>query len=46
MNKTMDQFLFSGIPTLYLVNREGKIVKSYTGYVPEVEEKIKEIFGF
>ena len=46
INKTMDQFLFSGIPTLYLVNREGKIVKSYTGYVPEVEEKIKEIFGF
>lgn len=46
MNKTMDQFLFSGIPTVYLVDREGKIVKSYTGYVPEVEEKIKEIFGF
>jgi thiol-disulfide isomerase/thioredoxin len=46
MNKTMDQFLFSGIPTLYLVDREGKIVKSYTGYVPEVEEKIKEVFGF
>jgi thiol-disulfide isomerase/thioredoxin len=46
MNKTMDQFLFSGIPTLYLIDREGKIVKSYTGYAPEVDEKIKEIFGF
>lgn len=44
-NKTMDQFLFSGIPTLYLVDKEGKIVKSYTGYSPELETKLKEIFG-
>ena len=45
INKTMDLFLFSGIPTIYLVDREGKIVKSYIGYGPEVDEKVKELFG-
>ncbi len=44
-NKTMDTFLFSGIPTLYLVDREGKIVKSFTGYSEELESRLKEIFG-
>jgi thiol-disulfide isomerase/thioredoxin len=42
-NKTMQKFLFSGIPTLYLINKEGKIVSSYTGYSPNVEQKIAEL---
>ena len=44
-NATMKQFLFSGIPTLYLIDKEGKIVSSYTGYTPMLETKLKEIFG-
>ncbi|MGN6416505.1 MAG: TlpA family protein disulfide reductase [Pseudobacter sp.] len=44
-NKTMDTFLFSGIPTLYLIDRDGKIVKSYTGYSTDLEVKLKEVFG-
>lgn len=44
-NKTMDTFLFSGIPTLYLIDRDGKIVKSYTGYSTDLEAKLKEVFG-
>lgn len=43
-NKTMDTYLFSGIPTLYLIDREGKIVKSYTGYSADLDAKLKEIF--
>ncbi|HWJ30444.1 MAG TPA: TlpA disulfide reductase family protein, partial [Flavisolibacter sp.] len=42
-NKTMQKFLFSGIPTIYIVDREGKIVSSYTGFTPAVEQKISEI---
>ncbi|QEC44498.1 TlpA family protein disulfide reductase [Pseudobacter ginsenosidimutans] len=44
-NKTMDKFLFSGIPTLYLIDREGKIVQSYTGYSTDLEAKLKEAFS-
>lgn len=46
ISKTMDLFLFSGIPTLYLVDREGKIIKQFTGFSADVEEKVKQIFGF
>lgn len=46
MNKTMDLFLFSGIPTLYLVDREGKIIQKYTGYSQQVDDRIKKIFEF
>ncbi|WP_295129451.1 redoxin family protein [uncultured Chitinophaga sp.] len=40
-DKTMSDFQFSGIPTLYLIDREGKIVSKYTGYSPEAEAGIK-----
>lgn len=43
-NETMQKFLFSGIPTLYLVDRQGKIVARYTGYNENMEKKIAEIF--
>ncbi|MBC9929827.1 TlpA family protein disulfide reductase [Chitinophaga qingshengii] len=44
-DKTMEQFQFSGIPTLYLVDREGKIVERFTGYGDDTEKKIKDIIA-
>ncbi|MBO9732844.1 MAG: TlpA family protein disulfide reductase [Chitinophaga sp.] len=41
-DKTMEQFQFSGIPTMYLVDREGKIIERITGYTEEADAKIKE----
>jgi len=43
-NETMKKFLFSGIPTLYLVNKEGKIINSYTGFTDNVKQKIDDLF--
>lgn len=40
---TMKQFQFSGIPTMYLVDPAGRIIKSYIGYGPEAEASIKSI---
>jgi thiol-disulfide isomerase/thioredoxin len=42
-NKTMQKFLFSGIPTIYIVDREGKIVGSFTGFGENVQKKIDEL---
>ncbi|MEO9022874.1 MAG: TlpA disulfide reductase family protein [Ginsengibacter sp.] len=42
-DKTMKQFQFSGIPTMYLIDPDGKIIKSYVGYSPETEAGIKLI---
>lgn len=42
-NNTMKTFLFSGIPTLYILNKEGKIVGSYTGFTEDVKNKIDQI---
>jgi len=42
-NKTMQTFLFSAIPTLYLVDRQGRIIGSYTGFTDNVEQKIKDL---
>jgi thiol-disulfide isomerase/thioredoxin len=44
IDKTMTSYMFSGIPTLYLLDRDGKIVDKYTGYSEELEEKLKQIF--
>lgn len=41
MDKTMKTFQFSGIPTMYLIDPNGKIIRSYTGYSPEAEANIK-----
>ena len=43
-NETMKKFLFSGIPTLYIVDKEGKIVGSYTGFTENVIKKIDSLF--
>ncbi len=42
-DKTMKTFLFSGIPTLYIVDKEGKIVGSFTGFGENVVQKIDEL---
>ncbi len=42
-DKTMKQFQFSGIPTMYLIDPAGNIIKSFTGYSPEAEKEIKSI---
>lgn len=42
--ETMSAFLFSIIPSLYLIDKEGKIVKFYAGFTEELEKKLKEIF--
>nr|WP_295866792.1 TlpA disulfide reductase family protein [uncultured Chitinophaga sp.] len=44
-DKTMEQFQFSGIPTLYLVDREGNILERFTGYSEEAEAKVKDIIA-
>lgn len=45
MDKTMEQFQFSGIPTMYFIDPDGKIIKSYTGYGPDTEAEIKSILN-
>ncbi|SKA33727.1 Peroxiredoxin [Chitinophaga eiseniae] len=44
-DKTMEQFQFSGIPTMYLIDREGKILERFTGYSEEAEAKVKDIIA-
>ena len=44
-DKTMKQFQFSGIPTMYLIDPAGHIIKSFTGYSPEAEKEIKTILN-
>lgn len=36
-----------GIPTTFLVNREGRILKRFDGYIPHdiVEKELKKVFG-
>jgi len=45
IKQTETDFMFSAVPTLYLLDREGRIVEKYTGYSEELEDKLKEIFG-
>jgi peroxiredoxin len=42
-DKTMEMYQFSGIPTLYLIDRDGKIVTKFTGYGPDAEKEIKNV---
>lgn len=41
--KTMEQFQFSGIPTLYLIDPNGNIVTKYTGFGADTESQIQHI---
>lgn len=40
---TMEAFQFSGVPTFYMVDREGKIITKFLGYGPDTEAAIKSI---
>ena len=42
-DSTMKQFQFSGVPTLYMVDPDGKIITTFLGYGPEAEQRIREI---
>jgi thiol-disulfide isomerase/thioredoxin len=44
-NGTMNTFLFSAIPTMYLVDRDGKIIGSYTGFTDNVRQRIEKLFS-
>jgi len=45
-NKTMETFLFNGIPTLFLVDDKGNIIKQFMGYSKELNSLLKGIFGY
>jgi peroxiredoxin len=45
IDKTQKDYMFSGIPTLYLLDPNGNIVEKYTGYSEELEEKLKQVFA-
>lgn len=42
--KTLGEFMIAGIPTLYLINREGVIVEKYTGFSTKLKAQLEEIF--
>jgi thiol-disulfide isomerase/thioredoxin len=43
-NKTLADFMIIGIPTLYLIDREGKIVEKYTGFNSKLKTQLGDIF--
>lgn len=43
-NQTMANFMIVGIPTLFLIDREGKIVDKYTGFSAKLKTQLEEIF--
>lgn len=43
-NQTMASFMIIGIPTLYLIDREGKIVEKYTGFSTRLKSQLEEAF--
>ncbi|MBV4357611.1 TlpA family protein disulfide reductase [Pinibacter aurantiacus] len=42
-NATMKNFLFSGIPTIYLIDKQGKIVSKYTGFSADSAKEIEKV---
>ena len=42
-DETMKQFQFSGVPTFYMVDPNGKIIKTFSGYGPDTEAEIQSI---
>ncbi|NML23908.1 TlpA family protein disulfide reductase [Pseudoflavitalea sp. G-6-1-2] len=45
IRKTQTEYMFSGVPTLYLIDGEGKIVDKFLGYTDEAEASIKAILN-
>ncbi|MFC3196119.1 TlpA family protein disulfide reductase [Parapedobacter deserti] len=43
--ETMRNFMIIGIPTLYLIDPEGRIIEKYTGYSTKINSRLSEIFG-
>jgi len=43
-NKTLADFMIIGIPTLYLIDRDGKIVEKYTGFSQKLKTQLATIF--
>lgn len=43
-NKTLADFMIVGIPTLYLIDRDGKIIEKYTGFSAGLKKQLQEIF--
>ncbi|MCK7554929.1 AhpC/TSA family protein [Chitinophaga sedimenti] len=44
-NKTLSDFMIQGIPTMFLLDRDGKIVERFTGYSSRLDELLKEKMG-
>ncbi|MDH7460148.1 TlpA disulfide reductase family protein [Chitinophagaceae bacterium 26-R-25] len=44
-NATMKNFLFSGIPTIYLIDKQGNIVSKYTGFSAESAKEIEKVLS-
>jgi thiol-disulfide isomerase/thioredoxin len=44
-NATMKNFLFSGIPTIYLIDKQGKIVSKYTGFSADSAKEIEKVLS-
>ena len=42
-DETMKQFQFSGVPTFYMLDPTGKIIRTFSGYGPDSEAEIKDI---
>ena len=42
-DKTMEEFQFAGIPTLYMIDPAGKIMGKHTGFSPDSEAAIRKI---
>ncbi|WEK17522.1 MAG: TlpA disulfide reductase family protein [Candidatus Pedobacter colombiensis] len=43
-NKTLADFMIMGVPTLFLVDKEGKIVEKYTGFSAKLKTQLEDIF--
>lgn len=43
-NKTLADFMIAGIPTLFLIDRDGKIIEKYTGFSPKLKTQLEGIF--
>ncbi|EHQ28142.1 TlpA family protein disulfide reductase [Mucilaginibacter paludis] len=43
--KTLSDFMIQGIPTLFLLDKDGKIIEKFTGYSSRLEQLLKEKVG-
>ncbi|WP_443937763.1 TlpA family protein disulfide reductase [Pedobacter sp. MW01-1-1] len=43
-NKTLADFMIIGIPTLFLIDKDGKIIDKYTGFSPKLKTQLDGIF--